>query len=149
MPLISHVVAIVFPFLPVLSHDNFITKFVNGVHISFGQKHNSGEDPAWCEHFYFSCITAWNNSNGPFFYEIHIVKLPRLLTQVWSVAGWNFLHFGMYKHTESLDQTVSSIRARYLVHTSRLLFIFFRFFHRKKENCVYLHLNSASAYDVK
>ncbi len=44
---------------------------------------------------------------------------------------------------------VSSIRARYLVHTSRLLFIFFRFFHRKKENCVYLHLESASAYDVK
>ncbi len=36
------------------------------------------------------------------------------------------------------------------VHTLRLLFIFFRFFYRKKENCVYLHLESASAsYDVK
>ncbi len=44
---------------------------------------------------------------------------------------------------------ISSIRARYLVHTLRLLFIFFRFFHRKKENCVYLHLKSPSAYDVK
>ncbi len=41
----------------------------------------------------------------------------------------------------------SSIRARNLLHTLRLLFIFFRFFHRKKENC--LHLESASAYDVK
>ncbi len=43
----------------------------------------------------------------------------------------------------------SSIRIRYLVHTSHLLFIFFRFFHQKKENCVYLHVESASAYDVK
>ncbi len=41
----------------------------------------------------------------------------------------------------------SSIRVRYLVHTLRLLFIFFRFFHWKKEN--YLHLESPSAYDVK
>ncbi len=58
-------------------------------------------------------------------------------------AGTTFLFFSPGNRRSAAGH-LSSIRARYLVHTSRLFFIFFRFFHRKKENCVFFAKNEES-----
>ncbi len=54
-----------------LSTDNFDAEFVNGVHVSFLQKHNKVLGPAWCQHLYCYWINVKCTPSRHFYTFLH------------------------------------------------------------------------------
>ncbi len=81
---------------------------------------------------WIDCVQKFSKCKKCIFNWFVCGLISTLITDTWRVWLGEFLRYGLKTICGIFFMCVSSIRARYLVHTSCLLFIFFRFFIERK-----------------